>query len=127
VDAELFVPEACFAKDQADQRERVGLPKERTFATKIQLGCKRIPRGRRDGLSFEVLACDALYGEASWFRAAMPREGILSLADVALTTHLAPHPSPREADLIWTAGDLAEASTTVWQRVCACHRTRGTV
>jgi SRSO17 transposase len=125
VDAELFVPEACFAKDRAPQRERVGLPEDRTFATKVELGWRMIQRVRRDGLPFEVLACDALYGEASWFRAAMHKEGILYMADVALATHLAPQPYPREADLIWTAGDLAEASTTLWQQVCVRASERG--
>jgi SRSO17 transposase len=125
VDGELFVPEACFAKDKASQRERMGLPKDRTFATKIELGWKMIQRVRRDGLEFEVLACDAFYGTANWFRAAMQQAGIVYMADIDATTRLAPHSQTREADLIWTASDIAEAKSTVWQQVSVRPTERG--
>lgn len=38
VDGELFVPEHWFTPDMAEERKRLGIPTEREFATKIELG-----------------------------------------------------------------------------------------
>jgi hypothetical protein len=42
VDGELFLPESWFTKENADERKRLGVPEDRKFATKIELG----PYGR---------------------------------------------------------------------------------
>jgi SRSO17 transposase len=38
VDGELFLPEHWFEANLADERKRLGIPSERTFKTKVQLG-----------------------------------------------------------------------------------------
>lgn len=117
LDGELFLPQSWFQTDKADARTRLGIPEEREFATKVELGWKMIQRVQEHGVHFDVLACDALYGEAHWFRAAMQGAEVVYMADVASTFHLAPLPPAKEADLIWTAADVAAAKTTVWQEI----------
>ena len=60
VDGELFLPEAWFANDKAKERQRLGIPDQQKFATKIELGWRMIPRVRDNGLPFERVACDEL-------------------------------------------------------------------
>jgi SRSO17 transposase len=117
VDGELFVPEACFLEDAAPERERVGIPKERVVATKIQLGWQMIQRVKAHGLAFEALACDDLYGRSHSFRALMHKAGILYMADVPANTRVAPTPFEHQADLIWNVSDIAHAKTTLFQQV----------
>jgi len=42
-----------------------GFPKERKFATKIELGWTMIQRVQAHGLPFEAVACDDLYGRVA--------------------------------------------------------------
>jgi SRSO17 transposase len=59
---ELFLPDAWFAAEQADLRHRVGLPTERQFQTKPELGWQLIHRLRQRGVPFVAVAMDDLYG-----------------------------------------------------------------
>ena len=86
VDGELFLPESWFAPDKADLRQRLGIPDTRQFATKVELGWQMIQRAKRNGLLFEALGCDDLYGRVKWFRAALDREQIIYMADVPANT-----------------------------------------
>jgi len=86
VDGELFLPESWFAADKADLRKRLGIPDARQFATKVDLGWQMIQRAQKNGLPFEALACDDLYGRVKWFRAALDHAKILYMADVPANT-----------------------------------------
>jgi len=88
VDAELFVPEEWFGGEFAEQRKRVGLPQERTFKTKVELGWEMIQRAQRNGLPFVFVACDDLYGRADGFRSKLAQAGIPYMADVPSTTQV---------------------------------------
>lgn len=88
VDSELFIPEDWFSTELADRRERVGIPPERTFETKIELGWKMVQRAQSNGLPFNFLACDSLYGRADWFRSKLAQADILYVADVPNTTQV---------------------------------------
>src|SRR5262250_1404027 len=69
VDGELFLPEEWFGAAFAQTRHALGIPPDRTFETKSQLGLKMIKRVKAKGVPFDLLACDALYGRDSQFRA----------------------------------------------------------
>jgi SRSO17 transposase len=56
VDGELFLPEGWFGPARAAERERLGIPAERTFKTKVELGWDMI---RRAG-GGAALRCDRL-------------------------------------------------------------------
>jgi SRSO17 transposase len=88
VDGELFLPQHWFSPEMADERKRVGVPKERQFATKIELGWQMIQRVRAHGLPFEAVACDDLYGRSQWFRHQMSQASILYMAEVPEDTQI---------------------------------------
>ena len=88
VDGELFLPELWFAPEKEAERQRLGIPPERTFKTKIELGWEMIQQAQGNGLPFEAVGCDDLYGRADWFRAEMDRAGIIYMADVPRTTEV---------------------------------------
>lgn len=82
VDGELFLPEHWFGPDMAAERKRVGVPAERQFATKIELGWRMIQRVKANGLPFEAVACDDLYGRSGWLRREMNAANIVYMAEV---------------------------------------------
>jgi len=88
VDGELFLPEEWFGAAFAQRRTALGIPAERRFATKIQLGLKMVKRVKAHGLPFDLLACDALYGRDSQFRADVDAEGVRYAAQVPADTHI---------------------------------------
>ena len=69
VDGELFLPACWFTQAYAARRREVGLPPERTFATKPALGLAMIQRAQAHGLPFDTVACDELYGRNRDLRA----------------------------------------------------------
>ena len=82
VDAELFVPEAWFSRKKAAARKKLGVPGERKFATKIELGWQMIARLREEGFPFEAVGFDALYGRSLWLRRKLMGAEITYLADI---------------------------------------------
>src|SRR5215467_10280242 len=86
VDGELFLPEEWFGPNFAQRRKELGIPEERTFETKIALGLKMVKRAKAHGLPFELLACDALDGRDSQFRADLDMEGVWYAAQVPADT-----------------------------------------
>jgi SRSO17 transposase len=82
VDGELFLPKEWFGAAFAQKRKELGIPGERRFETKLQLGLKMIKRVKAHGLPFDLLACDALYGRDSQFRADVDAEGVRYAAQV---------------------------------------------
>lgn len=76
VDGELFLPEEWFGTAFAQRRTELGIPAERCFETKLQWGLKMVKRVKGHGLPFDLLACDALYGRASQFRADVDAAGV---------------------------------------------------
>jgi SRSO17 transposase len=66
----------------ADERARVGIPAERQFATKIELGWRMIQRVTTHGLPFEAVACDDLYGHSGWLRHQLDDAHLLYMAEV---------------------------------------------
>ena len=88
VDGELYLQEHWFTSEMAELRQRVGIPPERKFETKIELGWKMIQRVKANGLPFEAVACDDLYGRSTWLRDKMDGEQITYMADVPCNTQV---------------------------------------
>lgn len=82
IDGELFLPESWFTPAMAEARRRTGVPADRQFATKIELGWRMIQRVQAQGLSFEAVACDDLYGRSGWLQREMDEAHLLYMADV---------------------------------------------
>jgi len=88
IDGELFVPKDWFTPEMTDERQRVGLPPGREFATKPELGWQMIQRVRARGVPFEVVLCDDLYGRSGWLRHQLDRARVRYLADVPVDTQV---------------------------------------
>jgi SRSO17 transposase len=76
VDGELFLPESWFEAKFAQRRKKLGVPKERKFLTKVELGWGMVERMVEEGFGFAGVGCDTLYGRSGWFRGKMAEHGI---------------------------------------------------
>lgn len=88
IDGELFLPEKWFKSGHQHKRERVGLPADRRFQTKLELGLKMIRRAQQDAIPFAAVDCDTLYGRSGWFRDELAAAGIEYYADVPVNTQV---------------------------------------
>ena len=88
VDGELFLPECWFTRTYAARRREVGLPPDRTFATKPALGLAMIQRVQAQGLPFETVACDELYGRNRDLRAQLDDLHLSYAAQVPVNTQV---------------------------------------
>lgn len=82
VGAELYLPETWFDQAHAKLRQRWHIPAERTFATKPALGLQLIRQAKAEGLPFEVVGCDNVYGRDGQFRADLAAEDVIYMADI---------------------------------------------
>ena len=144
VDGELFLPEEWFGAAFAQRRSELGIPAERRFETKIQLGLKMVKRVKDQGVPFDLLACDALYGRDSQFRADLAAANVQYAAQVPADTlvylsepHVGTPPKrgkrgrPRTRLQVLRGQDphevraLAQHPQTTWQQVQVRHTERG--
>jgi SRSO17 transposase len=88
VDGELFLPQHWFSEEMAVERQRLGVPADRQFATKIELGRQMIQRVQANGLPFEAVACDDLYGRSGRLRRQLDQAGIVYMAEVPASTQV---------------------------------------
>lgn len=79
---ELFLPEGWFTEEQDALRQGLGIPPERTFQTKIELGWQMIQRCQAEGIFFDALCCDELYGRSFIFRQQLDTAKIEYYADI---------------------------------------------
>ena len=68
IDGELFLPEAWFDEAHAELRKRLGVPAERRFQTKLELFWQMVQRCQKEGVAFDAVAIDGLYGQSFWLR-----------------------------------------------------------
>ena len=146
VDAELFLAKEWFTPAFAKRRKRLGLPADRTFATKLDLGLQMIRRARVQGLPFELVACDDSYGRSRAFRAALDADNLVYAAEVPGNTqvYLKPpkiglprrrHKRGRKPTRLKVVSrqrphevrQLARSSSLTWERVMLRHTERGTL
>jgi len=143
VDGELFLPERWFTRAYAARRVEIGLPSERTFATKVALGLLMIQRAQANGLPFDLVACDELYGRNRDFRAKLDERHLHYAAQVPANTQVylqAPlvgvprrqgHGRPPSRRRVQsrhkpqTVYGIGRRSAIVWQRVQVRHTERG--
>lgn len=82
VDGELYLPQVWFTDEYAPLRQEVGVPQERVFLTKAQLGIQLLERSRTAGVKFEAVGCDGFYGRDGAFRADLSNRHFQYMADV---------------------------------------------
>lgn len=86
IDGELFLPQDWFEPEHAEQSQRVGVPKERTFQTKPQLVWTIMQRLQANRIPFSAVAMDDLYGRNTVLRQRLQEAGIEYYGDVPATT-----------------------------------------
>lgn len=82
IDGELFLPEAWFDEAHRALCERVGVPVVRQFQTKIELFWQMVQRTQQEGIGFDAVAIDGLYGQSCWLRHQLAQAQIEFYADV---------------------------------------------
>lgn len=88
IDGELFLPVAWFDEAHQEVRERMGVPKERQFQTKIELFWQMVQRTQQEGIGFGAVAVDGFYGQSFWLRQQMDQAHIEFYADVPANTQV---------------------------------------
>lgn len=88
INGELYLPESWFAPGNANKRKRLGIPKERVFATKLELALKMVKQAQENGVPFEAVDCDSLYGRKGWFRDQLDQMDIEYYADIPENTRV---------------------------------------
>jgi SRSO17 transposase len=88
VDGDLFLPQAWFEAKAAKRRAKAEIPVERTFQTKPELAWQMIQRVRANGVPFEAVAMDTLYGRSRQLRAQLDQAGLEYYADVPADTQV---------------------------------------
>ncbi|HET89289.1 MAG TPA: IS701 family transposase [Chloroflexi bacterium] len=88
VDGELYLQACWFTPEMDDLRQQVGIPPAQEFETKIEKGWKMIRRVQAQGLPFEAVACDDLYGRSTWLRDQLAGAEMVYMADVPRNTQV---------------------------------------
>ena len=88
IDGELFIPEVWFEPQAQERRAKAELPPERTFQTKPELAWLMIQRAVANGIAFEAVGMDTLYGRSQKLRADLDQAGIEYYADVPADTQV---------------------------------------
>jgi SRSO17 transposase len=88
IDGELYVPQAWFEEGHAQLRKETGIPEERAFQTKPELGWQLIKRTQERQIPFQAVVMDDLYGRNQALRQNLSKAGIEYYADVPVDTHV---------------------------------------
>ncbi|MEZ4732395.1 MAG: transposase [Caldilineaceae bacterium] len=86
IDGELFLPEAWFDEAHREVRQRLGVPEERRFQTKLELFWQMVQRCQKEGMVFAAVAIDGLYGQSFWLRQQLSQAHLEFYADVPANT-----------------------------------------
>ncbi len=86
VDGEVFIPEDWFSDEAGQRRQQAGIPQERSFQTKPELGWQMIQRVCERGLPFEAVDFDTLYGRNQWLRDQLNTADLEYYADTPTNT-----------------------------------------
>ncbi len=140
VDGELYFPDKWFTDAYAKKRKRIDMPKERIFATKLELALQMTKRVHENGLPFCAIDCDSLYGRAGWLRDSFDQEGFEYYADVPSNTvvYLSPplvtYPKNKKGEsaktpeiigLAYTVKELRHRSQAQWETITLRPNERG--
>jgi len=85
---ELYLAERWFTDAYAQRREKVGIPEELTFLTKPELGWQMIQHGQANGVPFEAVVMDDLYGRNTVLRQRLHQAEIEYYGDIPANTRV---------------------------------------
>ena len=88
IDGELYIPLHWFEEGQAEKRKAIGIPDERTFQKKPELGWQMIQRAQASGIPFQAVVMDDLYGRNGSLRQQLDEAQIEYYGDVPVDTQV---------------------------------------
>jgi len=88
INGKLYLPKCWFIQDEAHEkiRNKLEIPGDLTFKTKIELAWEMIEEAHKNGLPFEIIAFDSLYGRSEWLRGKIRSIGHTYMAEVPANT-----------------------------------------
>jgi SRSO17 transposase len=144
IEGELFLPEAWFDDEHAKLRERLDVPDDIEFKTKVEIGWELIERVTENQLPFEVVCCDCLYVCYEWLRSKIRGLNRSYMAEIPADTQVylkkprlgVPKSKskrgrrPSKIKVLSSAkpvpvDSLIENKDTIWQRIRVRHTERG--
>jgi SRSO17 transposase len=117
---ELYLPQE-WAQD-ADRRERAGIPRRIPFRQKWRIALTHIRHVRAAGLAIEAVLADAAYGNVQAFRTAVDRMGVRYAVGVAMRLTVTVTGARRSSQI---GRLLKRLPTAAWRRVCWAQGTKG--
>lgn len=136
----MFIPKAWFDPEGADRRQKAEIPLDRSFQTKPELAWQMIERVRHNGLSFQAVAMDTLYGRSRKLRAQLAEADREYYADVPANTQVYLRPprlvypktkrgkrskQPRIATRAYEVRALLDSQYLSWQQITLRPNERG--
>ncbi len=141
IDGELYIPIHWFEEGHAEKRKAIGIPDERTFQKKPELGWQMIQKAQARGIPFQAVVMDDLYGRNGALRQQLDEAHIEYYGDVPIDTQvyltqpevvypLTKHGKPAKNPKIVGAKalqvqELGREPTLVWQTIRLRPNERG--
>jgi SRSO17 transposase len=113
---ELYLPQ------DADRRERAGIPRSVRFREKWRIALTHIRQVRAAGLQIDAVLADAAYGNVHAFRTAVDRMGLRYAVGVAMRLAVRATGARRHHQI---GRIIKRLPTAVWRRVCWAQGTKG--
>ena len=85
-DAKLFMPESWFSEERKKQWERLHIPKDTIFKTKIEIAKDLIERAIKNELPFVTVGADTFYGRDSSFRDFVAKQNKIYMCNIPCDT-----------------------------------------
>lgn len=123
IDGELYIPECWFGEAYAERRKKAGIPEDRVFRTKPELGWQMIQRAVLNGVPFKAVVMDDLYGRNLVLRERLNEAGIEYYGDVPANT-VVYLDKPRIV-YITERGKRAKRPKIIAQQRCQVHELLG--
>jgi len=117
---ELYLPQE-WAQD-ADRRERAGIPPSIRFREKWRIALTHIRQVRAAGLQIDAVLADAAYGNVHAFRTAVDRMGVHYAVGVAMRLAVRAIGARRHHQI---GRIIKRLPTAAWRRVCWAQGTKG--
>jgi SRSO17 transposase len=86
IDGELYLAKRWFTKAYAKRRAKAGIPDARTFSTKPEQGWQMIQHAQANGVPFEAVVMDDLYGRNAVLRQRLHLAEIEYYGDIPVNT-----------------------------------------
>lgn len=117
---ELYVPQE-WAQD-AERRERAGIPRRLRFREKWRLALTHIRQVRAAGIQIDAILADAAYGNVHAFRTAVDRMGLRYAVGVTMRLAVRVTGARRHYQI---SKIIKRVPTEAWRRVCWAQGTKG--